>query len=78
MSDWLPIETAPRNGSMVLVARKRSRWEGYLAPGSRRGCLVETAYYSPRIGCWRVGRSTTHESELSHWMPLPTPPQNAS
>lgn len=66
MSEWLPIETAPRNGTMILVYR----------PDSKRGDA-----YIPRVGTdiWKVSREcwwhSNHWSQPTHWMPLPEPPK---
>jgi hypothetical protein len=67
---WQPIETAPRDGSLVL-----------LQPCDHREL--------PFIGSWdHVGRFTTSpkmwlgytygamsEGDVTHWMPLPEPPE---
>lgn len=59
--DWKPIETAPRDGTAVLVA----------LPG------VRPVYVSWRSGEWRypftVRRLKAYQP--THWMPLPAPPK---
>jgi hypothetical protein len=70
MSDWLPIETVPLDGTSVLVA------EDY------RGSLGE-AYYDSEESRWywaNTGRGDypdPHELFPTHWMPLPAPPPRA-
>jgi hypothetical protein len=55
---WQPIETAPKDGTKVLLFP----WGGEVRIGS----------YDPRSLEWRVIRSET--AYPSHWMPLPAPP----
>ena len=58
--DWQPIETAPRDGTVVLV----------YAPG-RDGlsAMQSTCAYHPDAG-WCIDELR----QPSHWMPLPAPP----
>lgn len=77
MSEWQPIETAPKDGKAVLIC----------SPGNR----VAVAFYGdeafigngwhvtvPCMGGWGSG-SDTHihwpEDQPTHWQPLPEPPQ---
>lgn len=60
MSEWQPIETAPRDGTRVIV------FVPVLDDGDVLGkSLVFEACYRP----WGWG------CEPTHWMPLPDPPQ---
>ena len=68
MSEWQPIETAPKDGTEVLV------W-------SEHGG-VESAYWE--AGCyghsgWTIYQIRTEIAEPdfppTHWMPLPEPPK---
>lgn len=72
MSDWQPIETAPRDGTTFIATD---------------GNEVEPVYYV-RYSHWSVGEydlrySSRQEGEESlwfnptHWMPLPKPPEDA-
>lgn len=67
--EWLPIETAPKDGTRVLL---RSKWG------------VEIAHYDNECvwlgpgGHWVTfyNRSDTEEAEHpTHWQPLPSPPK---
>lgn len=61
-SAWRPIETAPKDGSTILVFR----------PRARRYPVVGTDYWSDRLGnCW--ARSPDDE-QPTHWRPFPSPP----
>lgn len=62
---WLPIESAPRDGSTILVYGKAYRTPGkpsqpYPARWSR--------------GWWMEGASVVIEY-VTHWQPLPAPPE---
>lgn len=78
MSDWQPIETAPKDGTPVLV------WEYYT--GISVADWGETSVYSDRKRGkgmdWCVGqccdendRNIRHTVEPTHWMPLPEAPK---
>ena len=62
MSDWQPIETAPRDGTSVLLIRAKAMDGGRL--GHRIG-----------IGSWKQGQWKGDCTRApTHWMPLPEPP----
>jgi hypothetical protein len=62
--EWQPIETAPRDRSIIIVAHEF--W--------RRVGLVQYVY--PEGFCHYVdGTKVDHQHLLTHWMPLPEPPQ---
>ena len=64
MTDWKPIETAPKDGTEVLV------W-GY-------GQMSVAKFISGVHGEWKVYTSDGwygYDSFPTHWMPLPKPPE---
>ena len=77
MTDWQPIETAPRDSSRILVAYKDGwgEWK-----------VHEAKWYTPWEGApdrdcyWIHGEKyplldkILHKVGASHWMPLPPPP----
>ena len=72
--NWQPIETAPTDGSAVLVSNGGGVWvakhkavfqSGY-KPDSPWFCLMLNKDYIPSK--LRAGKPT-------HWMPLPQPPE---
>lgn len=73
-SDWMPIETAPKDGTTVLVARH---------VGNGWGWVIGVAEWSIAgdIAGW-ISRGLLHPpGELglahpTHWMPLPEPPES--
>jgi hypothetical protein len=70
MSEWRPIDTAPRDGTRVL------------ATGGGLDDTVEVISYNERVGAWNTENYTLDDrddeaegySRPSHWMPLPAPP----
>lgn len=64
--EWQPIETAPHDGTPVLVAwRVRSGWEVHSAYSVGDGWC--DAYHRARIGAVEMPE---------FWMPLPAAPSN--
>lgn len=75
MSDWQPIETAPRDGSPLLIRFRDdlpSRVSGFAGK-----CAVmrwtfdggEWSYHGP------IGMGGFPDEWISNWMPLPSPPR---
>jgi hypothetical protein len=58
MNNWQPIETAPKDGTVVLI------WSP-----SRGAC----AAWKKGRG-WHTEPGVYHVSRPTHWMPLPDPP----
>lgn len=75
MSDWQPIETAPRDGTYVLLYNGEPMWAG---------CYECAAWFGEgETACWwsaggpngGLEVSYVKDGDLTHWMPLPEPPQ---
>lgn len=67
--EWQPIETAPRDGTEVLVYARvlhPEKWGVHLEP------IICAASYHPDAG-WCV----CEIRDVTHWRPLPTPPAAA-
>jgi hypothetical protein len=63
---WMPIETAPKDGTDILVAY-----------GSSVGWMNIVKWHEKKSG-WRWVCSYTHKrlwNNPTHWLPLPQPPQ---
>lgn len=70
--EWQPIETAPRNGTEVLLALKEST-HSILNWNSRR---IFIGYFQAQGNDWIIdGRWATAHLTPSHWMPLPAAPK---
>lgn len=72
MSEWKPIETAPRDGSSVLLLSDyvfvedgpNAIWMGYWPVNDKKQwCFLSSWDCEPL-------------TEATHWMPLPEPPSD--
>lgn len=92
MSGWRPIETAPRDGTAILIFEPKGHygqldnWEmprGVVAHSYRSDDprLIRFDDYRYAVGYWRPGGGWGNRNcadvEPTHWMPLPTPPVEA-
>ena len=66
MMQWQPIETAPRDKTMVALLHVGAK--GYWRYG--------VGWFMPQAG-WQGWNSEDHKFP-THWMPLPEPPEEAS
>lgn len=74
MSEWQPIETAPKDGGWVLLMGGRIgfQWDGDTKPPLVCGQFVNNA------GWWFAFYDSGWLGEYenpTHWMPLPEPPK---
>ena len=83
MDKWQPIETAPKDGTHVLVCQATDA-DGKPIPAESFGLFVQrTAWWSdgpndPEPEGWIVYCSMVREPHVffdpTHWMPIPEPP----
>lgn len=66
---WHPIETAPKDGTPILVFEKYPTMRG--GPMDRH--YIEIAIWDD---CWRIisFAPPCGDNNPTHWMPLPKPP----
>ena len=82
MSEWQPIETAPKHGPDLLLCDGSSVHEGRFMMAGRDPYSQEGWYWSGYGG----GITTIHGHPsgavgplvIRHWMPLPAPPNSGS
>lgn len=81
LTEWLPIETAPKDGTAVLVMRD-------IWPGSETGRAEKCTGHNTYVAAWWADEGNSGEwvcymdrieepicpIEPTHWMPLPPPP----
>lgn len=67
MSEWQPIETAPHDGTPVLV----------FSPGNVQwvGTWMPRTWQDDGAGDWEGYYGGTSPRDPTHWMPLPEPPK---
>ncbi len=69
-NEWQPIETAPRDGTYILVTR---------CPATTRPPISKVSWSAgrARIPAWRIWNGATGRLGYgpTHWMPLPQPPK---
>lgn len=67
MTEWQPIETAPKDGNRILGFTSMGiieiYWGGYFE-------------WSQDVIGTECGGDICFEGNISHWMPLPPPPKN--
>lgn len=71
MTDWRPIETAPKDGTTVQVAL----WAWNQVGGQRLYCYARYGQGGPHWQEVRWDEVGEKIYDPTHWMPLPPPPQ---
>ena len=72
MSEWMPIESAPKDETAVIL---------YMPAVGYRGAVITSAYWTTHnVECWHVddqknGPYPLRGTSPAHWMPLPEPPK---
>jgi hypothetical protein len=77
--DWQPIETAPKDGTNVLLWEKYSitPFVGYWLSCGNSGFWYADLEHVDAEGGWdgAIAVSKVDQEFVSHWMPLPPPPK---
>ena len=67
MSKWQPIETAPKDGTQILI------WDGNVRIVAEWGDVPGDL----RMGWWATNKSYLDSPyEPTHWAPIPEPPND--
>lgn len=67
--EWQPIETAPKDGTYILVC----------ATGNYHPITACWSSYHPNAEgskCWRTTKVCGNKVGATYWMPLPPPPES--
>jgi len=77
--EWQPIETAPRDGTLVLLYGP-CEWDKYVTKDSPKIIIVgfydEYDYSEDSPFAWLSYTSNPYQDRIlaTHWLPLPNPP----
>ena len=75
---WQPIETAPRDGTSILIYLPQSTRQNVREASWAmiyEDAPIEHCYWMTPVG--PTGRGyTILETGVTHWMPMPPPPEN--
>lgn len=69
---WRSIETAPRDGTAVLLASSAGAWFGTWKPVYQSGYMPLNPWFSLMLNHDHLHRPS---GLPTHWMPLPEPPK---
>ena len=71
---WKPIETAPRDGTVILLGSRGGCWIGKWLQIYGSGYRPENPWSSLMLNHNHMGEKWM---QPTHWMPLPQPPRSA-
>lgn len=72
MSEWQPIETAPKNASEIILGDEGCSYSGFWC--AAKNYWGEIGWYEESN---RGGSYSAHPLQPTHWQPLPKPPNKA-
>ena len=70
--EWQPIETAPKDGTYILVANERGAWIAHWAPVAVSGYRFDQPWRSVMLNHWHMPQDVRYEPP-THWQPLHPP-----
>ena len=73
MTEWQPIETAPEDGTYILLGNRHGTWVGKYLDRYISGYRPSNPWHSMMLNCRHMGRFPSVVP--THWMPLPEPPE---
>ena len=71
---WRPIETAPKDGALIVLGARNGVWLGKYVPVYQSGYRPENPWSSMLLNHDYMAERYTRPT---HWMPLPPPPTSA-
>lgn len=73
MTEWQPIETAPKDGTLILLANIGGTWAGRYMERYQSGFVPKNPWQSQMLNHRHMKRCAS--STPTHWMPFPNPPE---
>ena len=70
---WLPIETAPKDGTRIMLGNAKATWVAEYKPVYGSGYRPDNPYFSVMLNMDHIPRNLRY-CKPTHWMPLPVPP----
>ncbi len=74
-SGWMPIETAPKDGTLIVLGARNGVWLGKYLPLYGSGYKPENPWSSMLLNHDHMAERYTRPT---HWMPLPPPPTTSA
>ena len=71
---WQPIETAPRDGTKIIVYGKHAQTQED-DQGGQGGLIVTIGHYLGGLDCWVTSGGVMYDA--TQWLPLPEPQKQA-
>lgn len=72
MAEWQPIETAPKDGTVVLVCNRYGTWVAKHQEVYQSGYRPENPWFVMMLNMKHMSNPPNYRP--THWMPLPEPP----
>jgi hypothetical protein len=69
---WKPIETAPKDGTRIILGNPHGAWMGEYRPVYQSGYRPDDPWFSVMLNRDHMGRFPS--SNPTNWMPLPAAP----
>ena len=76
MTKWQPIETAPKDGTYVLLGNADGVWIASYSAQFQSGYKPDNPWISLMLNHRHIEKVNRNYSGVpTHWIPLPTPPK---
>ena len=73
VSEWQPIETAPKDGTRVILGNKYGVWMGEFCDTYQSGYKPQNPWQSVLLNHDYISKQRSYFP--THWMPLPAEPE---
>lgn len=78
MAEWQPSESAPRDGTAVMLANKHGAWIGHYVDRYVSGYVPDAKWHTLMLNHRHIPQPARDKSyRPTHWQPLPAPPKES-